>query len=662
MGRRVSIPDFFIAVASEPTAIPAFLGDVEDAERRLHAWKFPKPPVDFVTYQLHLEALKERRELLHHVEDLKRQMARLLVTEMVKPYLRKLGQCGWRIIGMEKFVAVQMSNLEKSLVQFVSKPSPQLATALNGLLRKASKGWTHDSGMNEDLIGHLASGQWLNMSCIDILVELALPSSNSEAMFISSGAWNTLIVPAVQSGEEKAWDKVFTRNRKGERFALERMQACRRILVPIHRDDHFALMVLSVRDGVVTIYDSLSPKDSKPLDNKYRESVKYAIAFAERVALRYPILGWKNPTYRDPAVRPPQQENFIDCGIFVVIYARHLLNHATLDGLMGGHARRSVVDYRWRWKPSVWLARGRQCEPRALRDQGVDHYLVTTIIMPVPGLGELPFCALMQEGVKLPDKLEQKYADALADHSSWPQHVSGDFKIVLRERGGAGETCANLLMPFILADIVADVRDERRVYRDVERDGRVAFDTASDPIKSLVAALQDLPSMGTTAKSTMRTFKDTLARESTGFKDGSNQLASMVVARAKSHKYSKILLNFLTASFALSRFLHGEWATPSTDGAYNKFKAGANTCAVRKLELRGLVGKVKDLFVPLHAAATVSPLVLLSGRAWYSKGCTRSPMVQYKSFQTGVPSIYGNHRVESIDNDGDDDWRPCQGS
>ncbi|KAJ8481511.1 hypothetical protein ONZ45_g15296 [Pleurotus djamor] len=374
---------------------------------------------------------------------------------MVKPYLRKLGQCGWRIIGMEKFVAVQMSNLEKSLVQFVSKPSPQLATALNGLLRKVSKGWTHDSGMNEDLIGHLASGQWLNMSCIDILVELALPSSNSEAMFISSGAWNTLIVPAVQSGEEKAWDKVFTRNRKGERFALERMQACRRILVPIHRDDHFALMVLSVRDGVVTIYDSLSPKDSKPLDNKYRESVKYAIAFAERVALRYPILGWKNPTYRDPAVR-------------------------------------------------------------ALRDQGVDHYLVTTIIMPVPGLGELPFCALMQEGVKLPDKLEQKYADALADHSSWPQQVSGDFKIVLRERGGAGETCANLLMPFILADIVADVRDERRVYRDVERDGRVAFDTASDPIKSLVAALQDLPSMGTTAKSTMRTFKDTLARDTSG--------------------------------------------------------------------------------------------------------------------------------------------------
>ena len=40
-------------------------------------------------------------------------------------------------------------------------------------------------------------------------------------------------------------------------------------------------------------------------------------------------------------------------------------------------------------------------------------------------------------------------------------------------------------MPFILADIVADVRDERRVYRDVERDGRVAFDTASDPIKSV---------------------------------------------------------------------------------------------------------------------------------------------------------------------------------
>jgi hypothetical protein len=102
-----------------------------------------------------------------------------------------------------------------------------------------------------------------------------------------------------------------------------------RLLVPVHVSsslgssvrNHFALLEINVKSGVITIYDSLMPSTRAEAEHRYRDYIKAIKQLLSSISEDGTSVDWK-PFVLSPF--SPQQKNFSDCGVFMMIIAFYI--------------------------------------------------------------------------------------------------------------------------------------------------------------------------------------------------------------------------------------------------------------------------------------------------------------------------------------------------
>ncbi|KAJ8766301.1 hypothetical protein K2173_022360 [Erythroxylum novogranatense] len=176
---------------------------------------------------------------------------------------------------------------------------------------------THDNS-NIDITGEilqcLAPCTWLNDEVINVYLELLKEREKREPnKFLKCHFFNTFFYKKLTCGG-KTYDykavKRWTTQWKLGYFLVD----CDKIFVPVHREIHWCLAIINNKDRKFQYLDSMKGTDSRVLEHLARY---YVEEVKDKSQENIDVSSWEREFLEDL----PEQENWHDCGMFMIKYA-----------------------------------------------------------------------------------------------------------------------------------------------------------------------------------------------------------------------------------------------------------------------------------------------------------------------------------------------------
>jgi sentrin-specific protease 1 len=160
---------------------------------------------------------------------------------------------------------------------------------------------------------------WLNDEVINFYVELILKRAASEPeKYPKIHMFNTFFYPLL---EKKGYSGVamITKKAKIDIFSLDM------VIVPIHLQIHWALVVINIKERRLEYYDSMSKGYNDTVLSSLKRYVEEEYKNKKGVS-SYDMSEWKY--YRVENL--PRQTNAYDCGVFAMTFAEHISRGASV--------------------------------------------------------------------------------------------------------------------------------------------------------------------------------------------------------------------------------------------------------------------------------------------------------------------------------------------
>ncbi|TRM60866.1 hypothetical protein BD626DRAFT_503047 [Schizophyllum amplum] len=229
-----------------------------------------------------------------------------------------------------------MENLEQTRLFFLNSGSPLLlTTVLQGAVDSAvGRGRrfvsTHSPyKLHPADIGRLAPGKWLNDEVVNFVAALWT--------FDGTGG-DFLILPTSFATLHLDLGKTFALRRQNEAVkhgalkgvGTRRPNLWQKIIMPVVHDEHFYVVVMDTSLAVVTVYDSLSARKwrKQALQKLQKSLEEFVNHLCKTLAWQQPITAWSAKS----ATEIPQQSNEHDCGIYTLLFIRHLTLGDEING------------------------------------------------------------------------------------------------------------------------------------------------------------------------------------------------------------------------------------------------------------------------------------------------------------------------------------------
>ncbi|XP_058212476.1 ubiquitin-like-specific protease ESD4 isoform X1 [Rhododendron vialii] len=176
---------------------------------------------------------------------------------------------------------------------------------------------THENSNIEitgELLQCLRPGAWLNDEVINIYLELLKEREKRQPKnFLKCHFFNTFFYKKLFSGR-KSYDFKSVRRWTTQRKLGYCLRECDKIFIPIHKEVHWCLAVINLKDQKFQYLDSLGCFDTqvlKVLAMYFVDEVK------DKSGDHIDTSSWKQEFVEDL----PEQENGWDCGVFMIKYA-----------------------------------------------------------------------------------------------------------------------------------------------------------------------------------------------------------------------------------------------------------------------------------------------------------------------------------------------------
>ncbi|KAK3160823.1 hypothetical protein QOZ80_1BG0065300 [Eleusine coracana subsp. coracana] len=165
--------------------------------------------------------------------------------------------------------------------------------------------------ITREILQCLNDKEWLNDEVINLYLDLLKEREQREpSKFLKCHFFNTFFYKKLSSGgyDYKAVRRWTTKRKLG--YSL---MECEKIFVPIHKEVHWCLAVINIRDKKFQYLDSLGSMDMKVLTNLARYLVDEV---KDKTGQQIDALSWK----QEGVQNLPLQENGWDCGMFMLKY------------------------------------------------------------------------------------------------------------------------------------------------------------------------------------------------------------------------------------------------------------------------------------------------------------------------------------------------------
>ncbi|XP_077240707.1 ubiquitin-like-specific protease ESD4 [Tasmannia lanceolata] len=192
-----------------------------------------------------------------------------------------------------------------------------VSCALSSTLKRRELLVVHESSniqITRDVLQCLQPGAWLNDEVINLYLELLKEREKSDPKkFLKCHFFNTFFYNKLFSGRH-VYDFKAVRRWTTQRKIGYGLIECDKIFVPIHKEIHWCLAVINIKDEKFQYLDSLGGKDTqvlKVLARYFVDEVK------DKNGKDVNVSSWKQEFVHDL----PEQLNGYDCGMFMIKYA-----------------------------------------------------------------------------------------------------------------------------------------------------------------------------------------------------------------------------------------------------------------------------------------------------------------------------------------------------
>ncbi|KAL1672062.1 hypothetical protein EV122DRAFT_225423 [Schizophyllum commune] len=183
--------------------------------------------------------------------------------------------------------------------------------------------------LNCDDLSRLGPDCWLNDAVIDFMLALWTGEHLSEDIIFMPTSFASLHFDLTASCQLRGGRRAYSHGWLKE-AAVGRAYVWRKIVFPVAHKNHFFAVVIDTADTTVTTYDSL-----KSISWRGNHLDSFVTAVQEWVIGLCNHHGWQPPSdtwIGDCAQRTPQQINQSDCGIFTLLFLRHLSMSDRING------------------------------------------------------------------------------------------------------------------------------------------------------------------------------------------------------------------------------------------------------------------------------------------------------------------------------------------
>nr|XP_023876063.1 ubiquitin-like-specific protease ESD4 [Quercus suber]POE81666.1 ubiquitin-like-specific protease esd4 [Quercus suber] len=204
---------------------------------------------------------------------------------------------------------------QEPFVPLSKEEKAQVERAFNTNRRKVLV--THDNSNIEitgELLLCLRPGAWLNDEVINVYLELLKEREKREPQkFLKCHFFNTFFYKKIISGKG-GYDYKSVRRWTSQRKLGYGLIECDKIFVPIHKEIHWCLAVINMKDEKLQYLDSLGGKDTQVL----RVLARYFVdEVKDKSGKDIDLSSWQQEFVEDL----PEQKNGFDCGMFMIKYA-----------------------------------------------------------------------------------------------------------------------------------------------------------------------------------------------------------------------------------------------------------------------------------------------------------------------------------------------------
>ncbi|KAL5996132.1 hypothetical protein ACLOJK_026205 [Asimina triloba] len=176
---------------------------------------------------------------------------------------------------------------------------------------------THESSnieITREILQCLGPGAWLNDEVINLYLELLKEREKREPKkFLKCHFFNTFFYKKLISGRYGYDFKAVRRWTTQKKIGYGLIE-CDKIFVPIHKEVHWCLAIINVKDEKLQYLDSLGGRDVQVLRVLGRYFVDEVKDKSNKVI---DLSSWKQEFVDDL----PEQQNGYDCGVFMIKYA-----------------------------------------------------------------------------------------------------------------------------------------------------------------------------------------------------------------------------------------------------------------------------------------------------------------------------------------------------
>ncbi|KAF8059023.1 hypothetical protein FPV67DRAFT_1454674 [Lyophyllum atratum] len=245
----------------------------------------------------------------------------------------------------QKLAAEAESRLIATLVGYwCSNPSPDLTNILKERIEHIPKEWSLENLQWEDLV-RLAPATWLNDGLIEHF--LSHPPPPSSILCLSPFFYTKFLLYTLT---DKTWEKAWKwKNQQIQRSVDSSLRA---IMIPVNVEDHWVLLHADLRLRTISVLDSLkSNHNAVGLSKKrlgtlnWRTSTHHKLlegmrTLISKISAKFQ-LGLEVEEFQCfPQPPVPFQNNSYDCGVYVIMFARHLQKASFRTGSSPPHTCR----------------------------------------------------------------------------------------------------------------------------------------------------------------------------------------------------------------------------------------------------------------------------------------------------------------------------------
>nr|ADE76671.1 unknown [Picea sitchensis] len=168
--------------------------------------------------------------------------------------------------------------------------------------------------ITREILQCLLPGGWLNDEVINLYLELLKEREKREPdKFLKCHFFNTFFYKKLYNPNTKYEYKAVRRWTTPRKIGYSLID-CDKIFVPIHKEIHWCLVIIDMKEKKFQYLDSLGGDDAHVLDVLARYITDEA---KDKTGKDLDVSSWEMELVEDL----PQQENGSDCGMFMIKYA-----------------------------------------------------------------------------------------------------------------------------------------------------------------------------------------------------------------------------------------------------------------------------------------------------------------------------------------------------